>query len=414
MKFGSIRGHAACAVTLTAGLAAGAALANGPIRPFNGTAFETLPSNDDGSAGPEVLDFVINFGGTFFDEVYVNNNGNITFNDSQSTFTPFNLNTTGTPIIAPFFADVDTRGVGSGLVSFGHIQVDGNDAFAVTWPGVGYYSNQTDKLNEFQVVIIDRPDTDINPSSPAGNFDIEFNYGQILWETGSASDGVNGFGGDSARAGYSNGSGVSFELPGSAINGAFLDGGQNALAENMRNSDETGRYVFEIRNDIVPGSRQDFPVLPEPRATPSEPFRFINVASGLWVDPPVAFGFEYEMLGDSLFTDILDFPVGFLDDFEVVVDGLSLGFFGPGEGVDFVSLLGDGVESFIVQNINPTVDPNDALAFPIQLAFDTQTADFTMTPLTRDDDGSNVIPSPTAAALGLGMLLGLGLTRRRR
>ena len=52
------------------------------------------------------LDF---FGLDPFTSVFVNNNGNITFSTAQSTFTPPVLTgATGNPIIAPFFADVDT------------------------------------------------------------------------------------------------------------------------------------------------------------------------------------------------------------------------------------------------------------------------------------------------------------------
>ena len=56
-----------------------------------------------------------------------------------------------------------------------------------------------------------------------------FDYSQIQWETGDASGGTNGFGGTPARVGYSNGSTVSFELPGSAVTGSFEDTGTSPL-----------------------------------------------------------------------------------------------------------------------------------------------------------------------------------------
>ncbi len=205
----------------------------------------TLLANDDGSTGAVGIGFSIDFFGSTYSDLFVNNNGNVTFNAALGTFTPFNLLSTSTPIIAPFFADVDTRGSGSGIVSFGTGTVDGRTAFGVNWPGVGYFSNQTDKLNTFQLVLIDRSDTG------AGNFDIEFNYDQIQWETGDASSGDNGLGGFSARVGYSNGVNTAFELPGSAINGAFLDGGSNSLIANRLNSTVDGRYVFQARNGTV-------------------------------------------------------------------------------------------------------------------------------------------------------------------
>ncbi len=79
-----------------------------------------------------------------------------------------------------------------------------------------------------------------------------------------------------------------------------------------------------------------------------------------------------------------------------------LGEFGPGETVDFVSLLGAGVSSFTISGIEPLVDAEDPLAFPIALAFNTPTASFTMTA---------VVPEPGAASLAL---VGAGAMLRRR
>src|SRR5205085_10702184 len=130
--------------------------------------------------------------------------------------------------------------------SWGTDTVDGHNAFGVDWPLVGYYSVHTNKLDKFQVLLIDRSDTGAN------NFDIEFNYDQIQWETGDASGGSNGLGGSSARAGFSNGlSGMaeqSFELAGSAVNGAFLDSGPGgtSLIHNSFNSPVAGRYLFTV------------------------------------------------------------------------------------------------------------------------------------------------------------------------
>src|SRR5437667_3702930 len=74
----------------------------------------------------------------FNSTVYVNNNGNLTFDSPLSTFTPFNLLQTSRLIVAPFFADVDTR-VGN-LLTFGSGTLGGRSAFGVNWPGVGCYS----------------------------------------------------------------------------------------------------------------------------------------------------------------------------------------------------------------------------------------------------------------------------------
>jgi hypothetical protein len=214
----------------------------------------TLAANDDSSTGVVDLPFGINFFGTTYSSGFVNNNGNVTFAEPLSTFTPFDLTTAGTPIIAPFFADVDTRGAGSGLVHWGDTTFGGRPAWCVLWTdvaaGVGYFGSHTDKLNSFQLLLVDRSD------EGPGDFDIVFNYDQIQWETGDASGGAGGLGGFSARAGFSNGSSaapVFLELPGSAVNGAFLDSNvATGLIHSSRNTLQIGRYVFAVRNGAPP------------------------------------------------------------------------------------------------------------------------------------------------------------------
>src|SRR3990167_1174497 len=78
----------------------------------------SLAANDDGSTELVPINFEINFYGLTFDSLYVNNNGNVTFDDALEDYTPFDLTSTGWQIIAPFFADVDTRGVGSDVVTY--------------------------------------------------------------------------------------------------------------------------------------------------------------------------------------------------------------------------------------------------------------------------------------------------------
>jgi hypothetical protein len=204
----------------------------------------SLDRNDDGSTGAVPIGFSVNFFGNDHSNLYVNNNGNVTFNGPMWTYTPFGLTSAiGTPILATFFADVDTRAADSDIVRFGSGTVDGRNAFGVNWIDVGYYNRHADKLNSFQLVLIDRSDR--HP----GDFDVEFNYDQILWETGDASRGVNGFGGDCARVGYSSGSGLAgtyFELPGSGLPGYFLDASPAALIHSSLNSLIPGRYMFSV------------------------------------------------------------------------------------------------------------------------------------------------------------------------
>src|SRR5262249_14315256 len=117
-------------------------VAGSSLRTQPGFSANTLPANDDGSTGAVALGFTLNFFGTAYSTLYVNNNGNVTFGGPLSTYTPYALSTPGVPIIAPFFADVDTN-VGP-VVTYGQGVVDGHAAFAVNWLGVGYYSRHLD------------------------------------------------------------------------------------------------------------------------------------------------------------------------------------------------------------------------------------------------------------------------------
>ena len=193
---------------------------------------------------PVTLPFTLNFFGTNYSQLFLNNNGNVTFDSRLADFTPFNLFTAGRVIIAPFFADVDTRNPSSALVTYGS-SPDGK-TFCVDWVGVGYYSEHADKFNSFQLLLTDRSDVS------SGDFDITFNYGPMTWETGDADGGTGGIGGIPARAGFSAGTGnpgSSDELAGAGVTGALLDGGAQSLAQSSRNAGGVpGRDVFTIRN----------------------------------------------------------------------------------------------------------------------------------------------------------------------
>lgn len=167
---------------------------------------------------------------------------------------------------------------------------------------------------------------------------------------------------------------------------------------------------FIIDQDIADdlGIVQDDPLLPVIIITGV--FVFENVPSGVWFDPPMADGFEYVMqprdvpigvasrvfpgLGgrrqadDARFAAISGFPRGIDDDdqFTVSVDGVVLGEFGPNDTLtfsDYASVLGDkleagGVASFLVSGIDPSVDSEDPMAFPLKIDFTTPTASFEM------------------------------------
>lgn len=224
-------------------------------------------NNPTDSAIAVPLGFALNFYGETFTTCYVNNNGNITFDNPLDTWNPITFQSSPRKMIAPFWADVDTQGDESDVVRFSNNStvvetVDGRPAFGATYRNVGWYPAQDDKLNSFQVILISR--SDISP----GDFDIEFNYNQIHWEYGALSS-------SSARVGVANKNGVYVEYKGSGQTGAFLDtippSGTpnlvNGLIFQSLNSTVPGRIIFPVRGGQLVGI---FSVSAGPDITPDE------------------------------------------------------------------------------------------------------------------------------------------------
>ena len=173
--------------------------------------------NDDGSTPLINIPFNFCLYGTQYTSLYINNNGNISFGSPYPTYSPSAFPTTQFIMVAPFWADVDTRNPASGLVYYKVTPT----YMIVRWNNVGYFSNMADKINDFQLIITDGTD----PIVPSGN--VAFCYGDMQWTTGSASGGTNGFGGTPATVGANAGNGTSFiqfgrfDQPGAAYDGPF-------------------------------------------------------------------------------------------------------------------------------------------------------------------------------------------------
>jgi hypothetical protein len=216
----------------------------------DGFGTQYLAPNDDGSSS--AIDITaafpdgINLYGTYYTSIYVNNNGNVTFSSPLSTYTPAAIGSGYTsPIIAPYWGDVDTRGgavaptggntAGTNLTWY---NVDAaTHTVTVTWDDVGYYSEATDKVNAFQLQLTAEPDSHGNYT---GLTQIEFIYQTVEWTTGTASGGSDGLGGTPAREGFSAGDGVNYEeLPGSGDQTSDL-----ALASTIGNTGTAGVWVF--------------------------------------------------------------------------------------------------------------------------------------------------------------------------
>jgi hypothetical protein len=205
----------------------------------------TLAANDDGSAYVDLSSIFsdgLDFFGNTYSGLYVNNNGNVTFNSAQSSYTPSVLTgATANPIIAPFFADVDTRGgavtatpggnsTGSNLV-YWDLDATGNGVFTATWDDVGFYNNNTSLLNAFQLQLIGMGN---------GDFDIKITYESINWTTGDASQGTNGLGGIPARGGWSSGNGTD-----------FAEYSWSGSQDDILNIESGNGHNTQVRNGVV-------------------------------------------------------------------------------------------------------------------------------------------------------------------
>jgi len=258
-------------ILLVAGLSTSAhAIPGASFVPFGSDT--AIAANDDGFSGTFALNTPITFFGEAETFASVNNNGNITFDGTLSTFTPFAF-PGSREIVAPYFGDVDTRGIGSGLVYYGqrdagHADLTGISsvvnsagfggtytgtyALVATWDHVGYFGSHTDLLNTFQAVVTtDGVDT----------FAI-FNYldDGMFWETGDASGGSGGFGGTEATAGFDAGNSIDF----ATIPGSFAPGIAKAL-EDGSNIGVAGQWVFRINDgEIIGGQNPGENVVPEP------------------------------------------------------------------------------------------------------------------------------------------------------
>lgn len=171
--------------------------------------------NDDGSTAAIPLPFNFCLYGTNWNSVFINNNGNVSFGAAYGTFTAAGFPNAAFQMVAPFWADVDTRNTAGGLVYYKITPT----YMIVQWDGVGYYNSHVNLINTFQLIITDGND----PIVPNGN--VSFCYRDMQWTTGDASSGSGGFGGFDAIVGANKGDGINyiqfgaFNQPGNNYNG---------------------------------------------------------------------------------------------------------------------------------------------------------------------------------------------------
>lgn len=135
-----------------------------------------MEPNDDGSSAEITLPFTFDLYGDQYTTCFVNNNGNVSFLLPHPQYVTFGFPTPSYRMVAAFWADVDTRAAGTVKYKLTP------NALYVNWTGVGYFNEQTDKLNTFQLIISDGTNADVGIGST-----VAFCYKEMEWTTGSAS-----------------------------------------------------------------------------------------------------------------------------------------------------------------------------------------------------------------------------------
>jgi len=155
--------------------------------------------NDDGFSGPIDFGYVLRFFGVDYTQFFANNNGNISFGAGISEFIPTGPTGAAAPVISPWFADVDTRAAGSGVL---HLRNDIANQTILTWDAVGYFQEHDDRLDSFQLVV-----RGAGYAVPAGEGTIGFFYKGMPWEQTDTSV--------TAAVGFGDGAGNAVVLAGS-------------------------------------------------------------------------------------------------------------------------------------------------------------------------------------------------------
>ncbi|XP_023805555.1 IgGFc-binding protein [Oryzias latipes] len=211
-------------------------MVNYSFYPISGTA---SPPSDDGSSPKILLERPFVYFGQTYDNIYVNNNGHLTFNASYSSYSPQRFPLYGSiDLIAPFWTDLDNRQTGLVLYNqytngsvlqratrdinsyFPNLNFSADWVFVATWYEVAYFG--TAGTTTFQAVLI---------SGGQKSF-VLFNYGSIASAT------------QNVQAGYDTiNSFHHFTIPGSFSSSAT---GNNSTFSLSSNVNVTGRWAFQI------------------------------------------------------------------------------------------------------------------------------------------------------------------------
>jgi PEP-CTERM motif len=192
----------------------------------------------------------INYYGTRYNSVFVNENGLLTFGAASAATSTADLLNLGLPAIAALLTDFDYVN-GAGSVRYGWGPIDTGPGFFISY-GVRSSSTSSD-FSRIQVGFI-------NIDNATGDFDLEFNFDKIVFDGGGAT------------AGFTSGAGQGLVFAGAGVAGAYrgdsslntCEIGSNPLPCNnfgvppgttdRFGVEVIGRYVYQFRNGVPVGS----------------------------------------------------------------------------------------------------------------------------------------------------------------
>lgn len=198
-----------------------------------------LSGNDDNRVTNVDIGFEVSIGQFKGRYLTLDNNGFFAFEQGvigkvypAPNYVPHLLGSSGYtsyyPMLCGIWQDIDTRPTLSGKVRYGQTTIGGKKAFVAQWPLVGYYNQHMDKVNSFDMRIIERP----------GGYHFELFIYKVEWEQADVSQ-VPGI------LGLWDGSQVIWQHPNNSSITGLLDSNPTGATHNNYGTSLNGKYVFD-------------------------------------------------------------------------------------------------------------------------------------------------------------------------
>ncbi len=236
---------------------------NGAVSGFVDCDAYSIGARDDGGVGPIDLGFNVDWFGTSYSSIYINNNGGFVFNDGGGSFTAFSgvdLQTAPRPYVLPLFTDIDTT-LSSGVVEFGPLDnANPSAGYCINWIDVGEYGS-SDRDYSFQVIL-----TNLG----GGEIDLEFNYDRVSVPTNSFNR--------TFEVGYTAGDQTNYQVMADSTEPTSTVASRLVSQKFPTSCTVPGRYIYEIRSSGTPTPGPT----PTPQPTTPDPTPSATQSPATW------------------------------------------------------------------------------------------------------------------------------------